>query len=270
MYNFFRRRSFLKNHQTGFTLLEIVIVVAIFGVVASIVTLPFLTFRQQTILNTQTEEIITLINKARLSTMASKGGVQYGVRFEADRVILFQGSVYNPLAVTNEVKMIDPALQLSLPTDNGGTTDDILFDFITGGTSQNSTTTLIVTSRPQASSTVVINPSGVVTLESSALTSSAPVSTIFASPLSVPLGTPATLTWSSGNTTGCTASGAWSGARAISGFEITANLSAPATYTLSCVGPYGAVIRSVTVGIDPPTIAISASPVTIVSNWNFP
>jgi subtilisin family serine protease len=52
---------------------------------------------------------------------------------------------------------------------------------------------------------------------------------------SVALGASTTLTWSSINTTGCTASGDWSGAKALSGSAtVTPTASGAATYTLAC------------------------------------
>ena len=58
-----------------------------------------------------------------------------------------------------------------------------------------------------------------------------------------------TLSWSSSNTTSCTASGDWSGAKAVSGSEGTGNLTSNKTYTLTCSGPGSSVSKSVTVSI---------------------
>ncbi|MEK7538649.1 MAG: prepilin-type N-terminal cleavage/methylation domain-containing protein [Patescibacteria group bacterium] len=153
-----------KRLSRGFTLLELVIVAGIIGIIASVITLPFLTFRQQTLLGVGAEDIVTTLNKARLGTMASKGGLQYGVHLQDDRIVLFQGASYSSTAVTNEVRLLDSHLTLSSIVVNGGGSD-ILFDFFTGATSNNATTTLSVVGRPQASSTIVVRPSGVVYLD---------------------------------------------------------------------------------------------------------
>ena len=55
----------------------------------------------------------------------------------------------------------------------------------------------------------------------------------------------ATLTWSAGNATTCTASGDWSGTRTTSGSETTEPLFARHSFTLSCTGPGGNVTASV-------------------------
>jgi hypothetical protein len=57
---------------------------------------------------------------------------------------------------------------------------------------------------------------------------------------SVALGSSTTLTWSSIDASGCTASGAWSGAQATSGsIVLTPAAAGTATYTLTCVNAFG-------------------------------
>lgn len=74
--------------------------------------------------------------------------------------------------------------------------------------------------------------------------------TISVSPTTITLGQPATVTWSSTNATGCTASGEWSGARATSGNEIVTPQSAGSKmFTLSCTGPNGNASNSATLTV---------------------
>jgi hypothetical protein len=68
---------------------------------------------------------------------------------------------------------------------------------------------------------------------------------------SVAVGGTATLTWSSINTTACTASGSWTGTQAASG---TATITAPtttgaATYTLTCTNAHGSANASATLTV---------------------
>lgn len=75
----------------------------------------------------------------------------------------------------------------------------------------------------------------------------APTLTLTLEPESIDIGASASLGWSSSNASGCTASGAWSGARSTGGSESTGAIGAPGTYTytLACTGSGGAVTRSV-------------------------
>ena len=75
----------------------------------------------------------------------------------------------------------------------------------------------------------------------------APTLSFTANPTTVVSGGGSTLTWSSANATSCSASGAWSGAKATSGSQSTGALTSARTYSLSCTGPGGTTSRSVTV-----------------------
>ena len=81
----------------------------------------------------------------------------------------------------------------------------------------------------------------------------APTVSLSASPSSVASGGSSSLVWSSANATACTATGAWTGARATTGAETISNLLATGTYTytLACTGAGGTASKSaaVTVGV---------------------
>lgn len=157
--------SFLISTRAsrGFTLLEIIIVISILAILLSII-LPSLTnFRQKSILNTETQEMTTLINKARLSSMSSKNDQQYGIHFEAGKIVLFEGTTYTAGAGTNEEHLFNTALTLAPITINGGGAETV-FQKITGSTNQNSTTTLKVVTNTSASTTIIILPSGIATI----------------------------------------------------------------------------------------------------------
>ncbi|MBN8280414.1 MAG: DUF4038 domain-containing protein [Gammaproteobacteria bacterium] len=101
--------------------------------------------------------------------------------------------------------------------------------------------------------------------------SSAPVPTLSltATPTTVTSGGASTLSWTSANATGCTASGGWTGPRATSGSQSSGGLVADTTFTLGCTGPGGSVSRTVTVTVTSapptPTVSIAAAPGTIVA-----
>jgi hypothetical protein len=79
-----------------------------------------------------------------------------------------------------------------------------------------------------------------------------PVVTLTANPTQVAnQGGPVDLTWSSTNSTGCTASGGWAGAKAVSGTERAASIMAATTFTLTCTGDGGTTPQSVSVSVAP-------------------
>jgi hypothetical protein len=69
-------------------------------------------------------------------------------------------------------------------------------------------------------------------------------------------GESATLTWSSTDTTRCTASGAWSGSEQLSGtLSVSQNVPANYTYTLACTGTGGSASGSATLTVNPHVLA---------------
>ena len=95
----------------------------------------------------------------------------------------------------------------------------------------------------------------------------APVITLGANPSSVEAGEKSILTWSTGNATACSASGAWSGGKTLAGSQPSSALTASATYTLTCTGVRGTASQSVTVSVKPPAprISVAATPSTIAN-----
>ena len=99
-------------------------------------------------------------------------------------------------------------------------------------------------------------------------TPSAPSVNISASPNTVGTGGNATLNWSSTNATSCTASGAWSGSRDTSGSLNLTNITANATYSLSCTGAGGTAQDSATITVSAgaaPTVSLTASSSSVLS-----
>jgi len=91
--------------------------------------------------------------------------------------------------------------------------------------------------------------------------------TLTANPAAVTSGGSATLNWSATNATSCVASGGWSGAKATTGSETSAPLTATTGFTLTCTGPDGSVSQTVTVTVNPPapTVSLSANPATVIA-----
>lgn len=99
------------------------------------------------------------------------------------------------------------------------------------------------------------------------VTAPAPTLSFSATPTSLTLGNSSTLSWSSADATSCTASGAWSGAKATSGTQtVTPSSAGTAGYTISCSGTGGTITRtvSVTVAAAPqPTLTFDAAPTSM-------
>jgi len=80
-----------------------------------------------------------------------------------------------------------------------------------------------------------------------------PAVTLTSDPMSITTGATVHLTWTSQNTTACTASGGWTGSQILNGTATSAALTASTTFTLTCTGEGVTAEKSVTVSVaDPP------------------
>ncbi len=115
-----------------------------------------------------------------------------------------------------------------------------------------------------------VQRSATVSVQATPAPTPAPTVSLSANPTSVAAGGSTQLSWSSTNATGCTASGAWSGGKAISGNQTITNLTNTGTFTLQCSGAGGSASRSVTVtvsnGAGAPVIDLNVSPTYMARN----
>ena len=156
------KMSLPNSAPRGFSALELVIVTAILALLLATIVPSFMNFRRNSILNTETQELVTVINRARLLSVSAKNDQQFGVHFESGKVVLFQGGTYSVGATTNETHSFNPLVILSPIVINGGGSE-LLFEKVTGATSQNATTTLLVVGTT-SSTTIVVLPTGVATI----------------------------------------------------------------------------------------------------------
>lgn len=128
----------LKKHTTtnAFTLIELMVVIAI-SVLLVLVTISFFSsFRNSQVLQGETSQALSMLNKAQAYTLNSKGDSAYGVRVNGDQLILFQGLVFSSSSPSNEAYVLNTAVAIASTTLSGGGTD-IVFDRLTGDTSNN-------------------------------------------------------------------------------------------------------------------------------------
>src|SRR5262245_12418648 len=97
-----------------------------------------------------------------------------------------------------------------------------------------------------------------------------PTVSLTAAPASISSGSASTLSWGSTDAASCTASGDWSGNRAVSGTESTGVLTGSKSYSLTCTGPGGSASASaqVTVTALPPpppapTVSLLGDPLSV-------
>ena len=157
--NFIRMRASgtQRGRRGGFTLIEIVIVLAI---LSTIIFTSFSAFRNAKVLDTATEDVLTLISTARGETLSAKANTQYGVHITSGSMTLYAGATYSAGDSANQVVDLDSALEIvSIALSGGGS--DILFDRLTGKTSNSGTFVIRVKSDTAKTHTVTIAGTGI-------------------------------------------------------------------------------------------------------------
>lgn len=145
--------------KKGFTLLEILIAMSILVIVTSIVIGPFSSFRNRSILNTEVENVVTLLNEARSKTLTSLADSAYGVHFETNRAVFFKGDVFIESDPSNEEVVFNSIVQISNVSLNGGGSD-VVFNRLTGKTDENGTLTIGLASDPTSNNIVYVYTTG--------------------------------------------------------------------------------------------------------------
>lgn len=130
-----------KAFKNGFSLVEILIVLAIIGVLSAIFTLSFSKFRSAQILKNSMDSTLSLLYEARSNTISGLNNSQYSVRFESGQAILFKGTSYNSADATNKINVYDTGVTASSIALSGSATQ-ISFAQLSGTASANGTITL--------------------------------------------------------------------------------------------------------------------------------
>lgn len=147
--------------RAGFTLVEMVVVVAIVVMIAALATVSFSTVTARQALDKSTDAVVAVLAQARSLTISAKGASAYGVRLLSTGPVLFAGTTYNSADVTNKPFVLDPRLSLA-NISLAGAGSDVLFNKLTGTTTQNGTFRVIITGTPTIYRTVTIYATGIV------------------------------------------------------------------------------------------------------------
>lgn len=107
---FFKRKKNCSSARRGITIIELLIVLAVLGIIISVVISQFSRIRENQVLKNGIADVLSSINKARSQTLSSLNSSEYGVRFESNKVIIFKGKVFSANDANNEtIDITSPA-----------------------------------------------------------------------------------------------------------------------------------------------------------------
>ncbi len=144
----------------GFTLMELIAAIAISALLVFFTVLIFTSFRNTQVLQGETSQALLMINKARSNTLNSKGDSEYGVRINANQLILFKGAAFASSSPDNEAHILHSAVAIPNVALTGGGLD-IIFDRLTGETQNDGSLIISLKSNPAKKNTVFVNKTGV-------------------------------------------------------------------------------------------------------------
>ena len=161
-------KNFINN--TGFTIVELIIVIAILTIFAAIPIADFVLMQKRTTLDNGAQEFIGVVRSAQNKTLAAESASQYGVYLDTlvspHKYILFKGASYAsrdpasdqpyPLPDTLEFYTIN------LKDLNNNNKNEIVFDRVTGVTQISGSVSLRVKADISQNKTIYVSNFGVV------------------------------------------------------------------------------------------------------------
>lgn len=148
------------KNQHGFTLMEILVVLGIITIIASLTFYFFGKANKQTVLEKDVASVVSFVRNARLLSIASKNASPFGIHLEEDKVVLFEGNPYSAGGPNEKTFYFSREVYLSSYSLNKGGSD-IIFARLTGDTSNYGTVTVSLRDN-SASTTFTILKTGVI------------------------------------------------------------------------------------------------------------
>ena len=162
-------KSYSKDGKllTGFTISEVIIVIAILTILAAVVITDFVFMQKRTTLDNGAQEFIGAVRSAQNKTLASESGSQYGVYLDAsvspNKYTLFKGTSYalpGRDVSSDQVYFLPDTIEFYAILFGGG--NEIVFDRVTGLTQKSGNVSLRVKTDASQNKTVYISNFGVV------------------------------------------------------------------------------------------------------------
>ncbi len=139
----------------GFTLIEILISVAVVAIIVLIIVSGLSAFRRSADLNHAVDGVLAQLREAKRRTVESRDASRWGVHVESSRTTLFKGTTYSFGAADNEVFTLPSAVTASGLAD-------VVFKRISGETDNAGMLTLTLGSNTKV---ITIRSSGLIEVQ---------------------------------------------------------------------------------------------------------
>ena len=146
--------------KRGFTIIEILLVLAILSIAVTFVTVSFGKLNASRVLEKETALTLSILDEARALTLSSKEDSSYGVHFEDSVIVLFKGDVYSSSDPDNVTTSLDPRVGIRDIAFLGGGVE-VFFKRLTGDTDEPGTLEIFLRSSSDDARTVEITVTGI-------------------------------------------------------------------------------------------------------------
>ena len=154
-----------NNHERGFTIFELVVVVAVLTILSAAVIGNFALQRKRANLHGNAEEVATTLKFAQNKALSSVNNSKYGVYIDdtatPHKYILFKGNSYSGRDVSADIiHQLPSSMEFNSISLGGG--KEVVFNRLTGLSTQSGSLTVRVKSDTSQNETVYVSNSGAI------------------------------------------------------------------------------------------------------------
>ena len=131
-------------NEKGITTLEILLVIGIIVLIGAATVGSYSSFLTRNASATITWDVTDALRRARVQAMSGRFDTDWGVHFEADSYVLFQGSTYSASEPSNEDFELPAGYSIDSISLNGGGSN-IIFNQVDGDTEEYGSVTVVST-----------------------------------------------------------------------------------------------------------------------------
>ena len=154
----------IKNKNSGFSLVEIIVAMAIGAVLVAGIVVSFSSFRNSKIVDISADRILSVINEARVKSVSSEDYSRFGVHFETSRVVFFKGDIFTEPNPANTETILYPLVEISNISLSGGGVD-IVFQKLTGKTGNSGSLRVRLKSDNNKYKTISVKSTGIANIQ---------------------------------------------------------------------------------------------------------
>ena len=145
--------------REGFSLVEIIVAVAVLAVIAALTANAFSSFYKNMALNSAVEQAISVLQEARSNTLSGKDSSQWGVHFEISRLAFFKGTSFTEPNPNNRDYQLSYSVEIYGISLNGGG-PNVIFQKLTGKTNEYGAVSFRLKSDVSKTKTITIESNG--------------------------------------------------------------------------------------------------------------